>query len=384
MSAAPPYVAVGLASPAALRLLDRIPLRPGQSFLLATARSHLQKVALSALERPDVADVIALDEPTIAHSEDGLRFQEYVLAGRIEDGWAATADLAQPLRFKPEERALRWTRAYSVLRWLALNGLADVRLVNPEGIRPGHVGPLLDEFVDRHKGRRAVVMGNGPSLKHIDMTRLGDEITFGSNRVYLGFSEWGFAVNYWAIEDRLQIEAYGRDYHDNLPENVIKFVPTDYAEVFRPANSVLFPLLYADGARYPDGLTYPAFSATPKALRHGFTVTYSLIELAALMGCDPIILVGVDHDYGLAPGQIAVAGSGGAGLWSASHSSGATHFSDQYAAETRRFVRPRPINAEIAYAAAAQWARAQGRTLLNATPGTKLDVIETVDFRRLF
>jgi hypothetical protein len=56
----------------------------------------------------------------------------------------------------------------------------------------------LTEFKDIHKGKRAFIIGNGPSLKHTDLGRLRNEYTFGMNRIYLLFEELGFHTTYFA------------------------------------------------------------------------------------------------------------------------------------------------------------------------------------------
>ena len=43
----------------------------------------------------------------------------------------------------------------------------------------------LKALKDCHRGRRAVIVGNGPSLNVADLERLKDEITFASNKIYL-------------------------------------------------------------------------------------------------------------------------------------------------------------------------------------------------------
>ncbi|MBP8164981.1 MAG: hypothetical protein KAX86_06040, partial [Anaerolineales bacterium] len=50
----------------------------------------------------------------------------------------------------------------------------------------------LAELKDIHKGKRAFVIGNGPSLKQTDLSKLKNEITFGMNRIYVIFPELGF------------------------------------------------------------------------------------------------------------------------------------------------------------------------------------------------
>ena len=40
--------------------------------------------------------------------------------------------------------------------------------------------------------RRCFVIGNGPSLNKLDMTKLKDEVTIGSNGLYLNYEKMGF------------------------------------------------------------------------------------------------------------------------------------------------------------------------------------------------
>ena len=52
----------------------------------------------------------------------------------------------------------------------------------------------LAELKNVHKGQRAFIIGNGPSLKQIDLHKLKGEFTFGLNRIYLMFPELGFGT----------------------------------------------------------------------------------------------------------------------------------------------------------------------------------------------
>src|SRR5574341_209049 len=47
---------------------------------------------------------------------------------------------------------------------------------------------------DSHKGKRAFIIGNGPSLRQTDLSKLRNEFTFGMNRIYLLFPELGVLI----------------------------------------------------------------------------------------------------------------------------------------------------------------------------------------------
>ena len=64
----------------------------------------------------------------------------------------------------------------------------------------------LAALKDTHKGQRAFIIGNGPSLKQTDLTKLKNEFTFGMNRIYLMFPELGFTTSCLVSINDLVIE----------------------------------------------------------------------------------------------------------------------------------------------------------------------------------
>jgi hypothetical protein len=301
---------------------------------------------------------------------------------------------------------------YPLIRRLWLDGFREFELYGLGGSRLLRVPLLLDTLVDRHKGRRCFVAGNGPSLNDIDMSALKDDVVLGSNQVYLGYETWGFHFPYWGVYDDYQIQTYGAEYEQRVPNECTQFFPFPYLPLIGfengcPVNTV-FP---KEAARQ--------FSDAPDRVFRGFTVTYMLLQIAAIMGCDPIILIGVDHRYNLQKRYItsktlrsmrramvrrmrggriyeaAFAASqawkrhgqqrpGQVKLWEADHAAGPTHFTARYTESgRRRFLPPEPEEAERDFACAAQWAQAHGRSILNATPGSALEAFPKVDFNKV-
>ena len=64
----------------------------------------------------------------------------------------------------------------------------------------------LTRLKDIHRGERCFIIGNGPSLKQTDLTRLKNEFSFGTNRIYLAFVDWGFTTSYFLSINSLVIE----------------------------------------------------------------------------------------------------------------------------------------------------------------------------------
>jgi len=57
----------------------------------------------------------------------------------------------------------------------------------------------LSTFGGVHKGKRCFVLGNGPSLKQTDLSRLNGEFTICTNRIYLMLDQLGFTPSYYVV-----------------------------------------------------------------------------------------------------------------------------------------------------------------------------------------
>ena len=270
---------------------------------------------------------------------------------------------------------------YPLFRGLWRAGFRQFALHSFSGFRQVEIPQLLDAFEDIHKGRRCFIVGNGPSLNQLNMTRLREELTFGSNRCFMGFQKWGFHFNYWSCVDRLQVEEYGLEYQDNLPKEIVKFIPFEYLPLLQLPNSC--PVNFDYEWRPPH-----RFSGSPDVLYLGFTVTHTLMQIAVIMGCNPIYLIGVDHRYNLSEKCVQNRKFGGksAKIWIAEDASKPTHFTDQYTQGEKQklFVAPSPERSEACFQVAREWTECRGIKIYNATPDTGLDVFEKVDFDTLF
>ena len=236
---------------------------------------------------------------------------------------------------------------------------------------------FLHSFSGLHTGQRCFIVGNGPSLNQIDMSLLKNEITFGSNRCYLGFEKWGFPFNYWGVMDRLQIEKYYMEYEDNIPSEVIKFFPFEYINMFNFDNYC--PVNFSYDSRPPY-----KFSNSPDNLFLGFTVTHMLMQIATIMGCNPIYLIGCDHNYNF-HSTTRNYGLKNAEVWEEKDTKAPTHFAENYTkGEDKLFVTPKLDKAELAFQEAQKWAIKFNKQIYNATPKTGLRAFPLINYNKLF
>ena len=365
-----------------------------------SARQSAERVKL---KRPDVDEIFVLPDEIGRETEQVIRLRRRIKELDVTRVVLPFSMKSQPLQFVERTSWPDIGPHYPVFRQLWLAGFREFEVFNLCGTRVYYIENLLDQFVGIHRGERCFVVGNGPSLNDIDMTALKDEITFGSNRIYLGYEEWGFEFTYWGISDRLQIEEYEDEYLEHVPQQRTKFFPFEYQPYVRFENGC--PVNHSYDTR-----GFPKFSDRCDIIHIGNTVTYMLIQLAAVMGCNPIILVGVDHRYNLKKVDAKSPSNHGAvsaernehvvmaeyeharssaahmrsDLWMKSDATQPTHFHENYTSGKKRFVPPRPRRAEMAFKCANSWAVAKGVQILNATPGTALKAFPLVSYDSLF
>ena len=227
----------------------------------------------------------------------------------------------------------------------------------------------LSALKDIHKGKRAFIIGNGPSLKQTDLSKLRNEISFGMNRIYLMFPELGFSTTYLSVVNDLVIEQTAADLAAlDLP----KFLCWRSRRFFSPGTT--------DPARLPTFLysTYdsPRFSTDVRGrIWEGATVTYVTLQLAFHMGFEEVILIGVDHNYTT---------TGKPNTTVTSQGDDPNHFSSQYFGKGFHWQLPDLETSEIAYRMARQAYEKAGRRVLDATVGGKLTIFEKAQYDSLF
>jgi len=223
----------------------------------------------------------------------------------------------------------------------------------------------LAELKDIHKGKRAFIIGNGPSLKKTDLTKLKDEFTFGLNRIYLMFPELGFHTTYFVVVNDLVIEQCKEDIV-GLP--MPKFLSWRTHRIFSTgALPATFLYTTYDNPAFARDVRYRVWESA--------TVTYVAMQLAFHMGFEQVILVGVDHTSNV-PGK--------ANTTIVSQGDDPNHFNPAYFGKGFRWQLPDFEMSEVGYRLARQAYEAAGRQILDATVGGKLTIFPKTDYLSLF
>lgn len=222
----------------------------------------------------------------------------------------------------------------------------------------------LDRFIrDRHRGETAVLVANGPSLNETDFDLIRGRLTFGLNKIYLGFEKFRFYPSYYVAVNELVL----RQAVDEINElNCVKFLSNRANDLF-----------CSDALTYVLNTTHPKdrFSETPLCgLHEGWTVTYVALQLAYYMGFARVVIVGLDHrfDFVGQPNETQLL-----------KGTDQNHFSPAYFAN-QAWDNPDLANSEESFRIARRRFEAAGRQIFDATIGGACDVFEKRTLSKCF
>lgn len=239
-------------------------------------------------------------------------------------------------------------------------------------------GPDLRQFQDRHAGERCVIIGNGPSLNQLDLSRLGSETTFAVNGIFYAADKMGFDPTYYVVEDSSvmkenieQIKAYRAGH---------KFFPNIYRSIYGDDPNVTYFMMNR-GFYATDSPNYcvPRFSAdAAQRLYCGQSVTIINLQLAYYMGFTEVVLIGMDFSY------VIPDSADRRGDIITSAEDDPNHFHPDYFGKGKTWKDPKLDRVLANYALAKEMFAADGRTIVNATAGGNLNLFDRVDYSKLF
>lgn len=222
----------------------------------------------------------------------------------------------------------------------------------------------LRALKDSHAGERCFLLGNGPSLRQTDLSKLKNEFTFGFNRIFLAAEELGFTPSCLVSINDLVIEQSAAELQAlNMP----KFFSWRARRWLQMDDQTHF--IYTS-------YTGPGFSRDVTGrVWEGATVTNVALQLAFHMGFSQVILIGVDHSFSV---------QGAPNTTVTSTGDDPNHFSTAYFGRGFRWQLPDLETSERGYRYAREAYEAAGRQVLDATIGGKLTIFPKVPYDSLF
>lgn len=212
---------------------------------------------------------------------------------------------------------------------------------------------MLAAARNRHRGETCVILGNGPSLKGQDLSCLAFARTFCLNRGYLMWREQGLTPDYYVAVNDLVLEQFNCEIAElDCP----LFLPWRHHQRFKSCDRAIFVEV-----RWKQKF----FTDVTLGLWPGATVTAAALQIAYHMGFAKVILLGIDHRFALeGPAHEEVVQQG----------DDMSHFAPDYFGKGVRWNLPDLEQSEHAYRLARAAYEADGRLIIDSTPGGRCEV----------
>lgn len=235
----------------------------------------------------------------------------------------------------------------------------------------------LSNLRNKYADQPAVVICNGPSLNDIPTDFIASKVSIGCNGVYKNFDQWGFHTDFLMFEDIDQFEVRAPEL--GAVKGPIKMAAIYNAYAIADSRDFLYfnaPRRSGNWSYYFYSNVFPQFSKDFASVVHlGSTITFIMLQLAYHLGCNPVYVIGLDHDYGgLSADEHIVLEITNQNY----HLIQKCHNLPDYYRIGDKFPMPRFDLMELAYAEALREFQLAGRQLLNASTRTKLTVLPRI------
>lgn len=222
----------------------------------------------------------------------------------------------------------------------------------------------IKSLINKHLGKRAFVIANGPSLKVEDIELIRDEITFAANKIWLLFDKTSWRPTYYTVADKLVMQ-------QNI-ENIEKM----------EASCKLFPddMIRLTDIKISNSIYFKKTSSNDfdlqKGIYSGPTVVYAMISYAIYMGIKELYIIGLDHNFSV-PKKYENFKSGEDNVIISEGE--VNHFHPDYRKKGEKWAQPELDVLEQSFIKIQDYAKQYGVKIYNASRFTKLDVFEKVN-----
>ena len=211
----------------------------------------------------------------------------------------------------------------------------------------------LQSYKDLHKGKKAIIIGNGPSVRLEDFGKFKDFITFGCNRFHLCYKDTDFKPTYTVCIDPKMISDFGHDIAASCNN-----------DLFISSLNVAKTHVNAKYIYRHRKIPFYFSNDITEFVSNGSSVVVAAIQIAYYMGVKEIYVYGIDHLFKYNSSnnypKYAIGDK--------------NHFIDNYR-DSKNWCPPRIDEIEESFAYCYEWLKQNGVKLINISHKTKLDVI---------
>lgn len=208
---------------------------------------------------------------------------------------------------------------------------------------------------NRYKDCPMILCGSGPSLKETPLDDFVEVPAIGMNKIDLLFSKVKWRPSLILCTNNLVVRQHWKTFvHSEIP---VYLSWKSQKQIPRP---------YRNKPAYFLSLATRSFSEDLAAgVGSAGTVTYTALQFAYYMGANPVILVGVDHNFICRGRPNDIVKCKGEDV---------NHFDPNYFANGQFWGVPNLELSELAYRYSKQAFEKKGRTIYDATVGGKLTI----------
>lgn len=209
-----------------------------------------------------------------------------------------------------------------------------------------------------YNGKRCFLIGNGPSLRVEDLELLKNEITFGANRIYRIFDDTTWRPDYYVAFEPEYV-TQNIEYLKTVPVNRARFLNNRaYTENTENTYWINCTSKFCIEKETTESIFFS--EDISKSIGDGYSVTFTMLQIAIYMGFSEIYLVGMDHNKG---------------------NRKTTHY---YKDAPKDYRTPTFWNGiEYAYTLAKEHADEKGILIANLTRGGQLEVFPRMEFDKV-
>lgn len=235
-------------------------------------------------------------------------------------------------------------------------------------------GKEILKYKDKYKGKRCFLVGNGPSLKAEDLTKLYEnkEITFAFNRIYNIFDSTDWRPTFYISQDEKMLKGCCEEVEKlDLP---VKFIPI---QLYWYHDISIRDALYfnMNWQQIENPMNFSFSDDITKKIDCASTGMYTAAQMATYMGFSEIYFIGVDHHFQISQnskGEIVV------------DNTVKDYFTDKYNEDKENLYIPNTEKSTFTYIAMKNHCDRLGIKVYNATRGGKLEVFPRIEFDSLF
>ncbi|EHQ28453.1 motility associated factor glycosyltransferase family protein [Mucilaginibacter paludis] len=227
--------------------------------------------------------------------------------------------------------------------------------LNPESRRSAK---KFLKLKDSQKGKKAVMMFNGPSLLKTNFSLLGDVFTMGLNKINLITEELGFSPSIIIAFDIL-LNRQNADFLKNS-EKFLKIINYHSLKDLNKTAEDLIYLYYFDDN---------SFNYNPaRVLSNQGSTPFIAFQIAYFMGFQEIAIIGADHNFpDIKPLAIVK-----------NEEEDKFHFHKDYHKKGESNQYPDKIKLDMIFRDVGLAFEEKGRKIYNATEGGKLEIFERI------